>query len=97
MTCAELAADGLPAVYVPLPSGNGEQRFNALPVVEAGGGLLIDDADLTNDTLAPAVLGIVTEPGRLEAMSASAASHGVRDAAARLADMVFTAASGGAR
>ena len=28
-TCAELAAVGLPAVYVPLPIGNGEQRLNA--------------------------------------------------------------------
>src|SRR6202034_4338659 len=31
MTCAELTAVGLPAAYVPLPIGNGEQRLNALP------------------------------------------------------------------
>ena len=43
MTCAELAAVGLPAVYVPLPIGNGEQRLNARPVVDAGGGLVVDD------------------------------------------------------
>ena len=42
-----MTAVGLPAVYVPLPYGNGEQRRNALPVVEAGGGLLVDDAELT--------------------------------------------------
>ena len=47
MTVAEVSAVGLPAVYVPLPIGNGEQRLNALPVVDAGGGLLVDDADLT--------------------------------------------------
>ena len=29
MTVAEIAAVGLPAVYVPLPHGNGEQRLNA--------------------------------------------------------------------
>ena len=45
MTVAEVSAVGLPAVYVPLPIGNGEQRLNALPVVDAGGGLLVDDAD----------------------------------------------------
>ena len=33
MTCAELAAVGLPAVYVPLPIGNGEQRSTRAPVV----------------------------------------------------------------
>ncbi len=39
MTVAEVSAVGLPAVYVPLPIGNGEQRLNALPVVQAGGGI----------------------------------------------------------
>src|SRR5205823_9240751 len=43
MTCAELAAVGLPAVYVPLSHGNGEQRLNAAPTVEAGGGVLVAD------------------------------------------------------
>ena len=47
MTCAELTAVGLPAVYVPLPHGNGEQRLNAAPIEDAGGGLIVDDAGLT--------------------------------------------------
>ena len=34
----EAAAVGLPAVFVPLPIGNGEQDHNARPVVDAGGG-----------------------------------------------------------
>lgn len=95
MTCAELAAVGLPAVYVPLPIGNGEQRFNAAPVVSAGGGILMEDAALSGTTLADAVLGVVSQEGRLEAMATAAAAHGVRDAAARLADMVVTAAGRG--
>ena len=45
-TVCEQAALGIPAVYVPLPIGNGEQRLNAAAVVAAGGGLLVDDADL---------------------------------------------------
>lgn len=97
MTCAELAAVGLPGIYVPLPIGNGEQRFNALPVVDADGGLLVADADLTGHTMAKAVRAIVDQPGRLETMSANAAAHGVRDAAARLADMVVTAVQKGGR
>ena len=47
MTCAELTAVGLPAAYVPLPIGNGEQRLNAVPIVQHGGGMLVNDADLT--------------------------------------------------
>ena len=46
-TVSELAALGIPAVYVPYPVGNGEQRFNAADVVGAGGGILVDDADFT--------------------------------------------------
>ena len=42
----EAAAVGVPAIFVPLPIGNGEQPLNAKPVVEAGGALLVDDADV---------------------------------------------------
>ena len=45
-------ASGCPAVFVPLPIGNGEQALNARPVVDAGGGLLVDDAALTPEWVA---------------------------------------------
>ena len=48
-TVSELTALGLPAIYVPLPIGNGEQRFNAQPVVDAGRGLMVADGDFTPD------------------------------------------------
>ena len=48
-TVSELTALGLPAIYVPLPIGNGEQRFNAQPVVDAEGGLMVVDGDFTPD------------------------------------------------
>ena len=61
MTVAEVTAVGLPAVYVPLPIGNGEQRLNALPVVNAGGGMLIADADLTPGFVADQVAGLLND------------------------------------
>ena len=91
MTCAELAAVGLPAVYVPLPIGNGEQRLNAQPVVSAGGGLLIEDADFTPGALRAQVLPLIADPQRLAEMGHAASAHGVRDGAERLADMVRAA------
>src|SRR6185312_8236717 len=48
-TVTEVSSVGLPAVYVPLPHGNGEQALNARAVIAAGGGLLVDDGSLTPD------------------------------------------------
>ena len=77
MTCAELAAVGLPAAYVPCPCGDGEQRFNAEPIVEAGGGLLVDDADLTPAWIVAEVVPRITDPDRLRGDVAAAARAGV--------------------
>ncbi len=65
MTVAEVSAVGLPAIYVPLPIGNGEQRLNALPVVNAGGGMVVADAALTPELVARQVAGLLTDPARL--------------------------------
>lgn len=95
LTCAELAAVGLPAIYVPFPIGNGEQRLNAAAVVDAGGGLVIDDSDLSGDRLGGEIARIMGEPGRLARMGAAAAKFGVRDGGRRLADMVEQAEAAG--
>ncbi|HSV64325.1 MAG TPA: undecaprenyldiphospho-muramoylpentapeptide beta-N-acetylglucosaminyltransferase [Mycobacteriales bacterium] len=91
-TVAELAAVGLPAVYVPLPHGNGEQRLNAQPVADAGGGLLIDDKDLTAEWVAAHVVPLLADPARLAAMATVAAAYGHRDADMALAKLVLDAA-----
>ncbi|OBH00539.1 undecaprenyldiphospho-muramoylpentapeptide beta-N-acetylglucosaminyltransferase [Mycobacterium sp. E2699] len=85
MTVAEVSAVGLPAIYVPLPIGNGEQRLNALPVVNAGGGMVVADADLTPALVAREVAGLLTDPPRLAAMTAAAARVGHPDAARQVA------------
>jgi UDP-N-acetylglucosamine--N-acetylmuramyl-(pentapeptide) pyrophosphoryl-undecaprenol N-acetylglucosamine transferase len=85
MTVAEVSAVGLPAIYVPLPIGNGEQRLNALPVVNAGGGMLVADADLTPGLVAREAGGLLNDPARLAAMTAAAARVGHPDAARQVA------------
>jgi UDP-N-acetylglucosamine--N-acetylmuramyl-(pentapeptide) pyrophosphoryl-undecaprenol N-acetylglucosamine transferase len=92
MTVAEVTAVGLPAVYVPLPIGNGEQRLNALPVVNAGGGLIVDDADLNSAFVADTVPAILNDGARLQAMTAAAALAGHRDAAQRVAEVALDVA-----
>ncbi|BDY32606.1 UDP-N-acetylglucosamine--N-acetylmuramyl-(pentapeptide) pyrophosphoryl-undecaprenol N-acetylglucosamine transferase [Mycolicibacterium mageritense] len=95
MTVAEVTAVGLPAVYVPLPIGNGEQRLNALPVVAAGGGVLIDDADLSAEFVADTVTGLLTDDARLADMTAAAALSGHRDAAEQVAKVALDVARAG--
>jgi len=92
VTVAEVSAVGLPAVFVPLPIGNGEQRLNALPVVEAGGGMLVADADLSSSWVTEHVVPVLTNPGRLATMAEHAAAAGTTDADEKLADMVLEVA-----
>ena len=89
MTVAEISAVGLPAVYVPLPHGNGEQELNARPVVDAGGGLVEPDATLTPDRLADLVVPLLTDPARLGRMGRAARATGHAEADATLARMVL--------
>ncbi|MBM7497064.1 undecaprenyldiphospho-muramoylpentapeptide beta-N-acetylglucosaminyltransferase [Oerskovia paurometabola] len=93
-TVSELAALGIPAVYVPLPIGNGEQRLNAAPVVRAGGGILVDDDAFTAAWVAQNVPALVADGDRLRTMASLASRAGIQDAAARVADLVAQAAGG---
>jgi UDP-N-acetylglucosamine--N-acetylmuramyl-(pentapeptide) pyrophosphoryl-undecaprenol N-acetylglucosamine transferase len=89
MTCAELTAVGLPAAYVPLPHGNGEQRLNALPIVQRGGGLLVEDAELTADWIKTSLLPVLTNIDQVAGMSEAAAAMGRKDADRWLAKAVI--------
>jgi UDP-N-acetylglucosamine--N-acetylmuramyl-(pentapeptide) pyrophosphoryl-undecaprenol N-acetylglucosamine transferase len=88
---------GLPAVYVPLPIGNGEQRLNALPVVEAGGGIVVDDRSLTPEFVASTVPVLLNDEARLTTMTAAAALAGHPDAARRVAEVALDVARGARR
>jgi UDP-N-acetylglucosamine--N-acetylmuramyl-(pentapeptide) pyrophosphoryl-undecaprenol N-acetylglucosamine transferase len=97
MTCAELTAVGLPAAYVPLPHGNGEQRLNAVPIEAAGGGLIVADGDLTPQWITETLLPILLDAELVAAMSKAAAGTGNKYADQALADEVIDAASQGRR
>ena len=91
-TVTEVSGVGLPAVYVPLPHGNGEQALNARPVVDAGGGLLVADAALTPEWVAATLPGLLTDRARLSTMGAAASGVVPLDADEKLARMVLAAA-----
>lgn len=91
-TVCEVAAVGLPAVFVPLPIGNGEQALNARGLVGAGAALMVRDADCTPEWLAAEVLPLLGDASRLAEMSVRAARLGIRDADRTMAAMVVEAA-----
>ncbi len=94
---SEAAAVGLPAIFVPLPIGNGEQAHNARPVVAAGGALLVADADLSARYVADTVPGLLGDSARLATMGAAASALVPRDADERLARIILAATDSGAR
>jgi UDP-N-acetylglucosamine--N-acetylmuramyl-(pentapeptide) pyrophosphoryl-undecaprenol N-acetylglucosamine transferase len=94
MTCAEMTAVGLPAAYVPLPIGNGEQRLNAVPIVQRGGGMLVNDADLTPEWIRDTLLPVLVNIDQVADMSEAAASLGRGDADRCLAEAVIEVVQG---
>jgi UDP-N-acetylglucosamine--N-acetylmuramyl-(pentapeptide) pyrophosphoryl-undecaprenol N-acetylglucosamine transferase len=93
----EAAAVGVPAIFVPLPIGNGEQDHNARPVVDAGGALMVADDAFTPEWVAATVPGLAADEERLRRMGAAASALIPRDADERLARLVLETAGEGGR
>jgi UDP-N-acetylglucosamine--N-acetylmuramyl-(pentapeptide) pyrophosphoryl-undecaprenol N-acetylglucosamine transferase len=94
-TVCEVAAVGVPAVFVPLPIGNGEQALNAAGLVAAGGALIVDDAAFTPGWVRDHIIALLQDRDRLGQMAASAEQLGLRTADRRMAELVLEAAASG--
>ncbi len=90
-TVAELGVLGLPAFYVPLPIGNGEQRRNAEQQIAAGGALVVEDKDFDEDVVTSRVLPLLDDARRLQQMGDANRSTSPGDGAALLADLAEAA------
>lgn len=87
-TVSELCALGVPSVLVPYPVGNGEQRFNAADVVQAGGAMLVRDADFTASWIIDQMLPILNDSRQRETMARAAREVGSRDGTVKLLALV---------
>lgn len=87
-TVSEFAAVGLPALYIPYPVGNGEQKFNVEALVKAGGGLMVSDADFTPEYVARELVPVISSSKMLAEMSRAARAQGIPDATERLLALV---------
>lgn len=89
---SEIAAVGLPAVFVPLPVGNGEQDLNARELVAAGGALLVKDEHFNKAWIRRNIVPLLEDPQLLATMEQQSASRGITDADERMARAVLSAA-----
>ncbi|MCU1421379.1 MAG: UDP-N-acetylglucosamine--N-acetylmuramyl-(pentapeptide) pyrophosphoryl-undecaprenol, partial [Microbacteriaceae bacterium] len=87
-TVAELAGLGIPAVFVPYPVGNGEQRFNARGAVSAGGAILVDDTRFDAAWIASDLVPLLRSRARIADMAARIATTGTLDGTDRMVDLV---------
>lgn len=87
-TVSEITALGIPAVYVPLPHGNGEQALNARQAVDAGAAALVPDAELSPGAVVEWATRFIQDAAARRAAVLASASIGIRDGAARLADII---------
>ncbi len=85
---SEIGALGLPAIFVPLPFGNGEQALNAKDVAQAGGAEIVSNKEFSRETIKDLVVPLLNDPQKLSAMGKAAYGACPADGAARLADLV---------
>jgi UDP-N-acetylglucosamine--N-acetylmuramyl-(pentapeptide) pyrophosphoryl-undecaprenol N-acetylglucosamine transferase len=91
----ELTAAGRPAILVPYPYASAQhQHANAAWMAGAGAATVVENDDLTPERLAAEVAGLLSDPQRLEAMSAASRSLAMPDAAQRIAEEVLSACTG---
>ena len=91
-TVAELGAVGLPAAYVPLPHGNGEQRLNAAPAVAGGAALMVEDSELSPAWICSTLVPLLGDQARLAGMAQAAGESPHRHADETIVAMLHEAA-----
>ncbi|MEY4654717.1 MAG: UDP-N-acetylglucosamine--N-acetylmuramyl-(pentapeptide) pyrophosphoryl-undecaprenol N-acetylglucosamine transferase [Rhodoluna sp.] len=87
-TVAEFAAVGMPAVYVPYPVGNGEQKYNVDDMVRANAGLVVNDSDFTQEYVLSRLIPLISNSKLSSEMAENARALGRRDGAEALLKLV---------
>lgn len=93
LTVSELAAAGVPALFVPFPHAvDDHQAANAGFLVDAGAAEMIREADLDPDALAGTLVRLLGDRAALAAMAGRARALGRPQAAAAVADVCLEVA-----
>lgn len=87
-TVSEFSAIGLPALYIPYPVGNGEQKFNIQDVLAAGGAVTISDVEFTPEYVRSTLIPMLSDSKALAKMSEAAKQAGVLDGTERFIALI---------
>jgi len=87
ITLSEISACGKASILVPFPyAANNHQELNARVLVEGGAALMILDRELSGETLAGAVTGLIMERNKIEEMEKKSIKFSRIDATSRIVD-----------
>ncbi|MGV8857030.1 UDP-N-acetylglucosamine--N-acetylmuramyl-(pentapeptide) pyrophosphoryl-undecaprenol N-acetylglucosamine transferase [Rhodoglobus sp.] len=87
-TVAELTGLGIPAIYVPYPVGNGEQKSNARTAVDAGAAVVVADSQFTNRWVTSELVPMLRKRALIADMAARASTIGSLDGTDRMLELV---------
>lgn len=90
LTVSEIAAAGLPAIFVPFQHKDRQQYWNALPLEQAGAAKIFEQPNFTADVVAETLAG--WDRPTLQLMSEKARAVSIPDATRRVADIVAATA-----
>jgi UDP-N-acetylglucosamine--N-acetylmuramyl-(pentapeptide) pyrophosphoryl-undecaprenol N-acetylglucosamine transferase len=87
-TVAEVTAAGKPAIFVPFPrAADDHQKRNAEALQRAGAAVMLEQSQLTRESLIQTVTALFAEPARLKAMGEAARKLSRPNAARDIAQM----------
>lgn len=85
MTVSEIAAVGLPAIFIPFPHAiDDHQTANAQTLEKHQAALIIQQRDLSEQGLLAVLNDLQAHPQKREAMAKAASAQGIRDAAEKV-------------
>jgi UDP-N-acetylglucosamine--N-acetylmuramyl-(pentapeptide) pyrophosphoryl-undecaprenol N-acetylglucosamine transferase len=85
MSVAEISMVGIPAVFVPLPIGNGEQKRNAQRLIDSGAARVCENSGFTRELIVGEILPLILNATELDRMQTAMKVENSSNAAKELA------------
>lgn len=89
-TISELQVKGMPSILIPSPNvAENHQYYNAKTLADNGAAILIEEKDLTGESLINAIKSIIDDKEKLKQMGENAKKTAVFDANERICDVIM--------